>query len=125
MVDVWCADDKRADFGEMGPDVVHAMAVATFYDKRMDQRIAALNLLERYDCQTKADCEELLYLLDWGIKSGRPQIFSKDIARRANKLRDQTRIKLKNSFNNQIPSEKKSLAIPSYEEIKTQNPSSR
>lgn len=94
MVDVWCADDKSADLGAMGPDVVHAMVAAAFYDKRMDRRLAAMNLLETYTCPTAKDCKELLYLLEWGIKSGHPAKYSKDLANRATALREQTKLKL-------------------------------
>lgn len=84
---VWCADDKRKDFGKMGPDVIHAMAVAAFLEKRMDRRIAALNLLETYECTNQADCKEFHYLLDWGIKSSHPERYNKSLATRANALR--------------------------------------
>lgn len=70
---VWCADDKRKDFGVMGDDVIHAMAVAAFYDKRMDRRLAGMTMLERYECADHAGCKEFHYLLDWGIKSGHPR----------------------------------------------------
>jgi hypothetical protein len=85
---VWCADDKRKDFGKMGADVVHAMAVAAFYEKRMDRRVAAMNMLEKYDCESKENCKEFHYLLDWGIKSGHPRRYNKDLATRANDLRE-------------------------------------
>lgn len=91
---VWCANDKRKDFGKMGPDVVHAMAVAAFYEKRMDRRLAALNLLESYDCINLETCKELHYLLDWGIKSGHPANYSKTLSVRANALRDKVASKL-------------------------------
>lgn len=84
---VWCADDKRKDFGLMDSDVVHAMAVATFYEKRMDRRMAALNRLETYECKDKAECKEFHYLLDWGIKSGHPARYNKTLANRAEVLR--------------------------------------
>lgn len=61
---VWCANDKRKDFGKMGPDVVHAMAVAAFYEKNLDRRMAALNLLETYECANLAECKEFHNLLD-------------------------------------------------------------
>ncbi len=95
VTSVWCADDKRKDFGAMGADVVHAMVVAAFYEKRMDRRVAAMTMLERYDCETKELCKEFHYLLDWGIKSGHPQRTSKTLARRANHLRDQVALKIK------------------------------
>ncbi|MCC7406272.1 MAG: hypothetical protein IT288_17900 [Bdellovibrionales bacterium] len=84
---VWCANDKRRDFGEMGSDVVHAMAVAAFYEKRMDRRLAAMNLLESYTCKTREECKEFHHLLDWGIKSGHPRRYSAELADRANQLR--------------------------------------
>ena len=95
VTSVWCADDKRNDFGKMGADVVHAMVVAAFYEKRMDRRVAAMAMLERYECETKELCKEFHYLLDWGIKSGHPQRTSKTLAQRANRLRDQVALKIK------------------------------
>jgi hypothetical protein len=53
VTSVWCANDQRRDFGKMGSDVVHAMAVAAFYEKRMDRRLAAMNMLESYECKTR------------------------------------------------------------------------
>lgn len=91
---VWCADDKRADFGEMGEDVVHAMAVAAFYEKRIDRREAAMNLLEKYECAEKDQCKEFHHLLDWGIKSGHPERYNKPLAVRAHALRDKVTKKL-------------------------------
>ncbi len=88
VISVWCADDKRKDFGEMGPDVIHAITVAAFFEKRMDRRIAAMNLLEAYHCENEEECKEFHYLLDWGIKSGHPGRYSKSIAKRAEILRE-------------------------------------
>jgi len=95
FVSVWCADDKRYDFGGMGADVIHAMAVAAFYEKRMDRRMAAMNMLERYDCKTREDCKEFFRLLDWGIKSGHPRRYSRELANRAEKLREVVSQKLR------------------------------
>lgn len=91
---VWCANDKRQDFGEMGADVVHAITVAAFYESRMDRRLSAMNLLEKYDCKDKDQCKEFHYLLDWGIKSGHPARYNKDLAARANALREKVSAKL-------------------------------
>jgi hypothetical protein len=91
---VWCANDKRKDFGPMGPDVVHAMVVAAFYEKRMDHRVAAMNLLEQYECANLEQCKEFHYLLDWGIKSGRPQRYNRDLARRGEVLRKKVATKI-------------------------------
>ena len=91
---VWCADDKRKDFGDMGADVVHAMAVAAFHEKRMDRRMAGLIMLEKYDCKDKVECKEFHYLLDWGIKSGHPQRYNKSLADRAMALREKVSKKL-------------------------------
>jgi hypothetical protein len=95
FITVWCANDKRADFGKMGPDVVHAMAAAVFYEKRMDRRTAALNLLESYECSKKSDCIEFLYLLDWGIKSNQLAKYNKSLATRTGLLREKVSAKLK------------------------------
>lgn len=84
---VWCADDKRQDFGSIGADVIHAMAVAAFFEKRMDRRIAAMNLLEKYKCRDLVECKEFHNLLDWGIKSSHPGRYSKDLSLRAESLR--------------------------------------
>ncbi|WP_413289238.1 hypothetical protein [Bdellovibrio sp. HCB337] len=94
FTDVWCADDKRKDFGAMGDDVIHAMAVAAFYEKRMDRRVSAMNLLEKYECETLEQCKEFHHLLDWGIKSGHPARYNKDLAVRANALREKVTTKL-------------------------------
>ena len=83
---VWCADDKRRDFGAMEEDIVHAMAVAAFYDKRRDRRDAGMNMLEMYDCRSKRACEDFLYLLDWGLKPSR-SASPKDLIARAKQLR--------------------------------------
>jgi hypothetical protein len=83
FVEVPCADDRREDFGKVGADVIHAIAVAVFYEKRMDRRISAMNLIEKYECKTKADCEDFLYLIDWGNKSGHPGRYSKELGHRA------------------------------------------
>lgn len=91
---VWCARDNRKDFGEMGPDVIHAMIVAAFYEKHMDKRVAAMNMLEKYNCANKEECEEFHHLLDWGIKSGHPAMYSKSLASRADVLRKETSKKL-------------------------------
>lgn len=91
---VWCANDKRKDFGDMDADVVHAMAVAAFHEKRMDRRIAGLNLLEKYECKDKVQCKEFHYLLDWGIKSGHPARYNKSLATRAEVLREKILKKL-------------------------------
>lgn len=91
---VWCADDKRKDFGVMGADVIHAMAVAAFYDKRMDRRLAGMTMLERYECVDLAACKEFHHLLDWGIKSGHPHRYSKDLAKQAQALRDKVAQKI-------------------------------
>lgn len=91
---VWCADDKRKDFGVMGADVIHAMTVAAFYDKRMDRRLAGMTMLERYECADHAGCKEFHHLLDWGIKSGHPRRYSKDLARRAEALREKVAQKI-------------------------------
>lgn len=92
---VWCADDKRKDFGEMGPDVIHAITVAAFYEKRMDRRLAAMTMLERYNCADIDQCKEFHHLLDWGIKSGHPARYSQSLANRANALREKVTEKLK------------------------------
>lgn len=91
---VWCANDKRKDFGEMGSDVIHAMAVAAFREKRMDRRVAAINLLEKYECKDKVECKEFHHLLDWGIKSGHPAKYNKALAKRAEVLREKVSKKL-------------------------------
>lgn len=91
---VWCAEDKRKDFGKMGPDVIHAIIVAAFYEKRMDRRISAMNLLESYDCSSLEDCKVFHHLLDWGIKSGHPARYNKSLAARASTLRDLVSAKL-------------------------------
>ncbi|MCB0419710.1 MAG: hypothetical protein KDD61_01865 [Bdellovibrionales bacterium] len=89
MITVWCANDARKDFGPMGPDVIHAIVAAAFFEKRMDRRVAAINLLEKYRCQKLDQCVEFYDLLDWGIKSGHPSSYSKTLAQRANSLRSQ------------------------------------
>jgi len=94
FTDVWCANDKRNDFGAMGSDIVHAMAVAAFYEKRMDRRNSAMNLLEKYDCENLEQCKEFHHLLDWGIKSGHPARYNKDLAARASALREKVSAKL-------------------------------
>lgn len=70
FLDVPCADfGKRKDFGEMGSDVVHVMAVGAFYSKRLDHRLAAMRMLEKYECQTKEECKVFEHLLEWGTKT--------------------------------------------------------
>lgn len=95
-VDVWCADDRRKDFGEMGPDVVHAMVVALFYERRLDRRLSAMNMLEKYDCSTREDCIELNRLLDWGRKSSHIEKLNQDLSFRVKKLQDNVETSLKN-----------------------------
>ncbi len=87
-VDVWCADGgSRKDFGPMGFDVLHAMAVGTFYEKRLDRRKQALSMLETYECSELRECKEFLYLLDWGIKSSRLHKSNQDLVNTTEKLR--------------------------------------
>lgn len=98
LTSVWCANDKRYDFGEMGQDVVHAMAVAAFYEKHMEKRIAAMNMLKKYECQSVEQCKEFHHLLDWGIKSGHPERYDKNLAKVANVLREKVSKKLNASM---------------------------
>jgi hypothetical protein len=96
-VDVWCADGgKRKDFGPMAFDVLHAMSVAAFYEKRLDRRKSAFEMLESFDCKNLSECKEFLYLLDWGIKS--TQLIAKDQnqIKKAELLRDNVKIKVQN-----------------------------
>jgi hypothetical protein len=52
----------------MGYDVVHAMAAAAFFDKRLDHRQEAMKMLEIYECEDSEKCREFLRLLEWGVK---------------------------------------------------------
>lgn len=90
MVDVWCATTGLR-LGKMDYDILHAMIVATFYDKRMDRRMFAIDQLEKYECGSPEHCKEFHYLLDWGIKSGHPRRYSESLAERAENLRNKVR----------------------------------
>lgn len=87
MVDVSCLDNTQKDLGLVGPDTIHAITVAAFYEKRADRRFAAMDLLEEYRCSGVSECEEFYNLLDWGIKSSHPEKHSKKLALRASLLR--------------------------------------
>jgi hypothetical protein len=91
-VDVWCADGgKRKDFGPMAFDVLHAMSVAAFFDKRLDRRQSAFEMLEAFECKNLSECKEFLYLLDWGIKS--THLVAKNL-KKAEELRQKIELKI-------------------------------
>jgi len=71
-----CPGEKSAARFKMGYRQLHVVTRNLFHHKRKDVRKASINMLQKYDCENLLACEELLSLLNIGLKENAQRRFT-------------------------------------------------